>query len=148
MNKSSPQPKAAIVVWIIWIALMVALGVYSWVLKHAALPKPAGASPLDPHMPMILGGLAVFLAFMSLVARGLFLGRLKAGLIPLDSAVGTKMFITGHVICFAFSEAVGFFGLMLGFLGYPEDLYGKFMLGGLALLAWHIPLTNRVTPAS
>jgi hypothetical protein len=148
MNKTSLQPKAAIVVWIIWAALMSALMVYAQILKFSALPRPAGAPPLDTHLPFVLGGLAVFLALMSLVARGLFLGRLKAGVIPLDSAAATKIYITGHIIAFAFAESVGFFGLILGFLGYPGDLYWKFMLGGLALLAWHIPLTNRVTPAS
>ncbi len=148
MNKSSPQPKTAIVVWIIWAALMCALFAYVLLLKHVPAPKPAGNRPLDAHMPMVLGGLAVFLGFMSLVARGLFLGRLKTGVLPLDSAGAAKIYITGHIICFAFSESVGFFGLMLGFLGYPEDTYGKFLLGGLALLAWHVPLVSRVTPES
>lgn len=148
MNKSSLQPKATIVVWIIWAALMVGLMIYAQILKFTALPRPAGAPPLDANLPMILGGLAVFLALMSLVARGLFLGRLKAGIIPLGSAAGTKVFVTGHIISFAFAEAIGLFGLVLGFLGYPGDLYWKFMLGALALLAWQIPLTNRVTPGS
>jgi hypothetical protein len=148
MNKSSLQPKATVIVWIIWAALIGALLLYVLLVKHVPAPRQANAVPLDTHMPVVLGGLAVFLGFMSLVARGLFLGRLKTGVLPLDSDGATKIYITGHIICFAFSEAIGVFGLMLGFLGYPEDTYGKFFLGGLAMLAWHIPLPNRVQGGS
>jgi hypothetical protein len=142
---SAPPGNIRLTVWLIWFGLLGALAVYVVMLRTAAPPPPA---KLDANMPRILGVVAVVVAIVSLVLRKVFLGGYKTGALNLESYGGRKLFITGHVVCFALSESIGVFGLMLGFVGYPLDLCAWFLLGAVAMMLWHMPLASRFSPSA
>jgi F0F1-type ATP synthase membrane subunit c/vacuolar-type H+-ATPase subunit K len=122
---------------IVWIALLVAVGMYVLVLAallgpHATLPVAGDVATLRRVLMLLTVGP---------VAALLWLRRR----LPL-AAYGTERptpdaqsVMTTYVVCWALSEAIALLGLVLGLLAQTiGEAYGFFIVGA-ALLVWQRP---------
>jgi hypothetical protein len=134
------QPSPLLIVWIIWFALLSALGVYVG-LAFTSAPTPA--TPPESSLPTLLATLAVVIGGTSVMLRPLLFGGLKSGRVELNSMAGGQKLLTGNIICFALSESVGIFGLVLAFQGYPQESWWVFFVAAAALMFIHLPLPAR-----
>ena len=136
--------QATTVVWVLWAAMSFALIAY---IVVAEIVAPKASEPPAPRMPQILGAAAIVLAAVSVFMRKKFFSGVKSGALSLDDPAGTKQFVTGNIVCFALSEAIAIFGLVLRFIGHPPESCGGFFVFSMVLLAWHAPLPGRFKPA-
>ena len=127
---------------------------------------------MPPHMPEMLGALAVGIAIMSIVlpARG-FDTALRAMDVKLENEVGEPVgsfresapvekliakphatviaafsrYQTPFIVGMALAEAINLFGFMLGFLGAHPYAYAPFFALGLGLMVWKFPRLSAIT---
>lgn len=75
------------------------------------------------------------------------LGGFRKGTVSLDTPAGRGQYLTGHVIVFALSEAIGVLGFVNGLNSRGEtDAWLPFIGGSFLLLLIHIPLPSRFEP--
>ena len=129
---------------------------------------------MPPHMPEMLGALALGIAIISIVlpARG-FDAALRAMDVSFENEVGepvgsfresapTRKLIakphdtvlaaftryqTPFIIGMALAESISLFGFMLGFMGAHPYAYAPFFALGLGLMAWKFPRLVTITSA-
>ena len=119
---------------ILWLAMLVAVGLYAVVL--AVLIAQSG-TPIDVtamcriFMVLVLGDVVVIYVLRQRLPLAA-LGTARPG-------VDAPAVLTTYVTCWALSEAVALFGLVLGFLGRSFDEAGPFFIVAAALLLWQRP---------
>lgn len=121
---------------ILWIALVIALGLYVY-LPEALAVGPKSPSPVVFLFVSMITVLMVGSAF--LVRRK----RIVAAEAALASAPGNpkalEQWRTGYVICLALSESLGLYGLVLRFIGFGFAQVAPFYLAGAGLLLFFFP---------
>jgi len=115
---------------IVWLAMLVAVGLYAVVL--AVLLGQDGTPGDVTALRRVFMGLAFgdFVVIYALRQR-----------LPLDArpAGDAQAVLTTYIMCWALSEAVALFGLVLGILGRSFDEAAPFFIVAAALLLWQRP---------
>ena len=158
---------------ILWTGLVVSCLIFLMMVTSHIVHEEEGHG-VPPHLPELLGALAVGIAIVSIVlpAKG-FDAALRAMDVQLENEVGepvgsfresapTKRLIaephktvlaafaryqTPFIIGMALAESICLFGFMLGFLGAPPYAYAPFFALGLGLMAWRFPRLVTITSA-
>jgi hypothetical protein len=129
---------------------------------------------VPPHLPELLGALAVGIAIVSIVLPAKnFDAMLRTLDVKFENEVGepigsfresaptTRLIAEPHktvlaafaryqtpfIIGMALSESICLFGFMLGFMGAPPYAYAPFFALGLGLMVWRFPRLVTITSA-
>ncbi len=129
----------------IWVALVMAVFVYGFVATWfpGGGGESARASDPDSSLATTLAVVAACVSGVSLMLRPIFFGGFQKGTLTLDSPAGARRFITGNIVCFALSESVAIFGLILALSGHPREDWLVFFAATFILMMIHIPLAGR-----
>jgi len=117
---AEPRPGQLFILRILWAAFVATQGVFAVVYSLAAVDVSGQDPEAAAAMLPIFLGLALLMAGASLFAAPIYAAKAK-----LDYQVAT-------LFRFAMAEAIGIFGLVLGFMGL--ELYPFVFLGASALL--------------
>jgi hypothetical protein len=119
---------------LIWLGLLVATGFYLLVLVVVLGAEPAAPAdvPTLRRVLMVLSLAAI--AGIYVLRRRLPLEALASRPSPSPQAV-----FSTYVVCWALSEAVGLFGLVVGFVGRSVVEAQPFFMVAAALLLWQRP---------
>ena len=121
--------------WIIWLGMLLATGGYLLALVIVLASDPS-AAPTDVstlrHVLMIVALVPV--AAVYVVRRRLPLEASAVGPSPSPEQV-----FTTYVLCWALSEVVAIFGLVLGIVGRSVAEAQPFLMVAAALLLWQRP---------
>lgn len=144
-HRVQTREQALLAVWIIWFVLLGCLGSYVFILPiiHQG---PAGSETQEGAVPWVLGGIALGIAVLSLVLRSILLGGFRRGTLMIAEPQAARRLVAGNVACFALSEAMGVFGVILSAMGYPLDLCATFVLAAVVMMIWHTPFARRFQP--
>jgi len=146
-HQAQTRKQAMLVSWILWGAMLAVLAVYVFVI----LVLQQGNAPpdkLDPALPRNLGVVAGGIASLSFVLRCILLSGFRSGELSADTPRAARRLLAGNIVCFALSESIGIFGVVLGVLGYPRDTCANFLMGAVVMMVYHIPLARRFEPES
>lgn len=144
-HQAQTRKQAMLVSWILWGAMLVALAVYVFIIPV----MQQGRTPpdnLDGVLPRNLGVVAAGIAALSFVLRCFLLGGFRSGELSGDTPKAAQRLVAGNIVCFALSESVGIFGVVLGAMGYPLNTCANFLMGAVLLLVYHMPLARRFEP--
>ena len=116
------------VLLILWVAFVWTLAVYGIVMM-VIRPQPTEAGPLRAVM-LAFAGTTTAAALYFRLGR---IGRLLSKATPLSDTEFSQL-RTNYIVCFALSEAVALYGLVLHFLGSNLAEVGPFFAASVALL--------------
>jgi hypothetical protein len=157
---------------ILWMAMIVSSLLFLFIITSHLVHDEDPRMP--PHLPEMLGALAVGVAIISIVlpARA-FDTALRAMDVTLENEMGEPVgsfresapsvkiiakphdtvlaalarFQTPLIIGLALAESINLFGFMLGFMGAHPYAYAPFFALGLGLMAWKYPRLSTITSA-
>jgi F0F1-type ATP synthase membrane subunit c/vacuolar-type H+-ATPase subunit K len=121
---------------IVWIALLMALGIYIYLPESLNL-QPRATSPVI--------FLAVAVVTIAIVGSAFFMRRkwiapAQAVLAAdLENSKALARWRTGYLACLALAESLGLYGLVLRFLGFTLQQVEPFYLASLGLLLFFYP---------
>ena len=134
----SPQ----LVAMVIWGALLSAIFIY-WGIAATSMGGNGDSSKPDASLAETLAIAAAAASGASLMMRQVFFSGFRKGTLSLESPEGQQRFLTGNIICFALSESIGIFGLVLALGGHPQEDWLVFFAAAVVLMLIHIPLPGR-----
>jgi F0F1-type ATP synthase membrane subunit c/vacuolar-type H+-ATPase subunit K len=120
---------------LVWVVLLVSQLVYVGMLVGGSVPLGDARADL-PMLPLAFAGLSLGEAA---VAHFMWRRATGAGR-PLHAApVEPTAAFTSYLIAWVLDEAIGLYGFVMGFLGFPAEVWGWFSAAALALLVLHRP---------
>ena len=125
------------------ITQLVRAAMLSAIVLYGVILKMLPAHPESPPNPVIFNAIAV-LAFVEIVVmlilRRIFVARASEVLRsqPEDTAALIR-WRKGHLITYAFAEAIALYGIVLHFLGFPNVQASLYLLVGFFLILMSPP---------
>ncbi len=139
-NRATPPTQAKLMFWIIWAALAFSIIIYFVVLKTVATGSEEVLEKPDQSIVLVLAGVGLLSIAVSLGIRILLVNPRIGKLAP-----GEIMKVFPHcIISWALAEAVGIYGLVLGFMGHPIGSYGLFFVTSFCTMLFLAPTFARL----
>jgi hypothetical protein len=117
-----------------WFAMLVATGVYFMALTVIVGSAPQAAPDVTTLRYVLMAAAGVDIGAIYVFRRRLPLDALAGKPVPAPAEV-----FGSYVVCWALSESVGLFGLVLGIVGRSVAEAQPFLVVAAALLIWQRP---------